>query len=210
LSLTFEIGDQNYDASARVFERSHLQGSTEQWFLEVPAALWLLERVAAGDISPVDTSALLRKATRWDSGCCAACDTATKSYPEALCRYEAMHDAWQREQERMTPQSHPYLVNKGRVHDWNCPHSDAPRSPGHPGHTLHAYATRHDAFSGDLTSMLAELQEGTLACRRATANDITEQLARRNPRARDPRCTRCSPELLGAWQSQTSDIPSTR
>lgn len=204
--MIFEVGDQTHESTIQVLESSGLRERTQRWYIELPTVLWLLDRVAAGDISATNVAALLRENMQWTSGCCSLCDAAADSYPDALRRHEEMRSNWQREQERMTPESHPYLLNRGRIHAWNCAHAGRASSPGHPGQTLHSYAKRYDFFSGDTTRMFTDLREETLVCRRATTDDILERLSRRNPQARDPRCKLCSPELPGAWRSETSDV----
>lgn len=200
--LAFEVASETLTGHACVTEWSGKQ----TWYLDAEVVRWLVGRISAGKATADEVAKLLERKLQWDSGCCWACDQAFRAYPEALRRYDEALGAWQAEQARMTPESHPYLLNRGRIHAWNCPRAGKPRPPRHPG-DLHRFAVFYDSLNRDLDRVLDELGEDTLICRRATVADISQRLARRNPHARDPRCKQCLPELPGAWSSETTDAP---
>ncbi|TWP54005.1 hypothetical protein FKR81_00050 [Lentzea tibetensis] len=176
-------------------------GATDQWLVDVPTVRWLLARVAAGDIGPIEATDILRQVAKWNTGCCYWCDLAAPSYPEALRRYQEMRAAWQREQDQMTAVTHPYLLDNGLVHTTDCTRCQPPREPGHPGCDLHAYTAWHSALQGDLDQIMAALREEARTTRRISTEELLQWLRQRNPAAADPRCPACAPRMPDEWNS---------
>ncbi|UOX90415.1 hypothetical protein MUY14_07260 [Amycolatopsis sp. FBCC-B4732] len=177
-----------------------------RWLIDTEAMQWLFDRVAAGEIDSAQAQEWMRSVTGWESGCCTYCDSAAPSHAEAVRRMDELIARWNREQETVTPESHPYLLNKSRIHAWNCSIVN-PIKPDNRLTTLHEYAIELDDW-GSIDAMLKRYWENWMTTRRITAANLAARLERRNPNARDPRCKRCSPPLPGAYLSEASDVQS--
>ncbi|TQM78162.1 hypothetical protein FHX81_0416 [Saccharothrix saharensis] len=201
--VELHIGPHRFPREMEVqaqWSRSH----DTQWLIEAEATQWLLDRVADGEIDAAQARDWMRTATSWTSGCCAYCDWAVDSHAEARQLMDDLISRWRHEQDAMTPDSHPYLLNKSLIHAWDCPTVSTANPVNHLT-TLHAYAIELDGC-GSIDRLLERHWESWTKTRRMTAADIAARLERRNPNARDPRCKRCSPPLPGAYLSQASDV----
>jgi hypothetical protein len=195
LSLTLDVGGHQCVTQVWALQTGRVADGTERWLLDASAVRWLLDRVADGEISPERAAELVHQVSRWNSGCCYWCDLAAPAYPEALRRHQDAHEQWQRQQRSITPGTHPYLLDNGTVHRWDCAAAPPARGPGHPGADLHAYAAWHGPLNGDLDRIMAELWEETRVSRRVTEAELERWLRSRNHHAGSPWCPRCSPEL---------------
>ncbi|MGH3973701.1 MAG: hypothetical protein ACRDS9_10305 [Pseudonocardiaceae bacterium] len=99
-SFSMEFNGHRIDDSVLMCLSS---GQTDQWLIDVPAVLWTLERIAAGDVDARTVQDRLRQATLWDSGCCGECDHAAPYYEEARSRYDAAARHWEHQQEQLDP-----------------------------------------------------------------------------------------------------------
>lgn len=89
------------------------------WLVEVPAVLWMLERLAAGGLTPAVARANLLGMTAWRSECCYGCDELPQDW---LHRQLAARQEWEGSHDAVTSETHPYLVNGAGtvVHRWDC------------------------------------------------------------------------------------------
>ncbi|GAB2834371.1 hypothetical protein [Lentzea nigeriaca] len=198
LSLSLEVGGHQYVTQVWALQTGEVADGTERWLLDSTAVRWLLDRVADGDISAERAAELVREVSRWNSDCCYWCDLATPAYPEVLRRHRDAYERWQRQQRSMTPETHPYLLDNGTVHRWDCAVAPPVRGPGHPGTDVHTYAAWHGPLNGDVDRIMAVLWEETRVSRRITEGELEQWLLQRNHHAGSPWCRRCSPEPPGA------------
>jgi hypothetical protein len=197
LSLTLEVGGHRCTTQVWALQTGQAADGAERWLFDSSAVRWLLDRVADGEISPERAVDLVHQVSRWNSGCCYWCDLAATTYPEALRRHRNALEQWQRQQRSITPETHPYLLDNGTVHRWNCSVAPPARGPGHPGADLHAYSAWHGPLNGDLDRIMAELWEETRTSRRVTEAELDQWLRLRNHHVGSPWCPQCSPELPG-------------
>jgi hypothetical protein len=174
------------------------------WLIDIEAVQWLFNRVSASELDFAEAQEWMRSVTGWESGCCTHCDSAAASHAEAMQRMDQLIGRWNREQEAVTPESHPYLLNKSLIHAWDCSIM-SPARPVNQLTTLHEYAIELDGWES-LDTILERRWESWTTTRRVTAAEIATRLERRNPNTRDPRCKRCSPPLPGAYLSEASDV----
>ncbi|MEU0885635.1 hypothetical protein ABZ345_44230 [Lentzea sp. NPDC005914] len=200
LSLTLDVGGHQCVTQVWALQTGQVADGTERWLLDASAVRWLLDRIADGEISPDRAAELVRQVSRWNSGCCYWCDLAAPVYPEALRHHQDAQERWQRQQRSITPVTHPYLLENGTAHRWDCPAAPPVRGPGHPGADLHAYAAWHGPLNGDLDRIMAALWEETRVIRRVTEAELERWLRSRNHHTGSPWCPRCSPEPSGQRQ----------
>src|SRR5690349_22928793 len=86
IPLSIQYGHHRRDMAQLTWESAG--SGTEQWSLDVPSVLWILERVAAGDVEASRVAEELRSATEPASGCCVDCDQVVAVFPGARRRFE--------------------------------------------------------------------------------------------------------------------------
>jgi hypothetical protein len=116
IPLRLELNGHQYDNT----EMTCLSGAgVERWSIDVPSVLWLLDRIAEGDVDASAARNLVHQATRWDSECCGACDRAAPYFGEAFSRHRAVVERWE-QQERLDEANYPYVENGGTIHRRSC------------------------------------------------------------------------------------------
>jgi len=206
MSSDLVIGAHRYPGDV-ILQAQYSRVDDQRWLVDVGSVRWLVDRVAAGDITGPDAQEWLRQATSWESGCCDLCDRATGTFADAQRRTRELFDRFDAEQRALTAESHPYLLNKTVAHAWDCRNASV-RRPGDYTTSLHLYAVQLDGM-GSLDHVLRRAWEPTTIARRLTADEMLAWLERRSRAARDPRCKRCSPPLPGAYRSEASGVEAT-
>lgn len=175
---------------------STLFGGKEHWSIDLPTVLWILERIAAGEVDVREMRDGLLQATKWDSACCSGCDLAMSHYPEARRRHEESLRQWKEEQQPLDPDNFPYLLNKGKIHTSSCRRPPRPAPPAFP-EDLHTFAVLFDGHSGDLEQVLDFLAEQASggACQ-ISSWKVVAMMARDGVAAVKSRlCGACKPRL---------------
>lgn len=73
LRYAFEFGGKRRDDATLTCTSS---GRSERWSVDLPSVLWMLDRVAAGDVDVLSVQEDLRQAVRWESGFAASTKTS--------------------------------------------------------------------------------------------------------------------------------------
>jgi hypothetical protein len=125
-TYSMEINGCRLDALLTCFA----SGRAEHWSIAIPDVALILDRIEAGEIDVPSVREELRRATSWDSGCCGECDDAAVHYDQARRRHAQIIKRWEDKQAQISPDDYPYLLNKRKIHRFDC--SCLPR----PGHRL--------------------------------------------------------------------------
>ena len=153
-------------------------GHAEDWSIDVPAVLWILDQLEAGDVDVPSAREELRRATSWDSGCCGECDAAAAHYDEARSRYEQIVQQWKEKQAPLSPDDYPYLLNKGKIHRFSCRYPPRPEPPQFP-ENLHEFAALFDGCGENLDSVFQFLDnQSPPSPRQASVADVRHMIAR--------------------------------
>lgn len=184
-------------------------GHTEHWSIDIPTVLWILERIAAGDVDARTAQDELRRATSWDSGCCGECDIAAPYYAEACRRHTDSVRRWTQEQGQLDSDQYPYLLNKGKIHRLGCQHPPRPAPAGFPD-DLHAFAVLFDGCGGDLGSVFEELdRRSSRGAQQIGVADVLSMMARDGVAAvKTKLCRTCKPPLPHLDPSATTLRPT--
>jgi hypothetical protein len=172
-------------------------GSADYWSIDVPTVLWILERVAAGHVDARIAQDELRRATRWDSGCCGECDVAAPHYAEARRLHEGAVRRWTEEQQRqLDPEDYPFLLNKGKIHTLRCERPPKPAPPEFP-EDLHAFAVQFDGNGGTLDSFFDALdRRSPRGAQQISVAEVLGMMARDGVATVTARlCRACRPSL---------------
>lgn len=193
-TYSMEVNGHRFDTLLTCFT----SGRTEYWSIEMPAVEWILDRLEAGAIDVPSARDELRRATSWDSGCCGECDDAATHYDEARSRHAQIVQQWMDKRAQLSPDDYPYLLNKGKIHRFDCrrlPRSAPPQFPGN----LHAFAVLFDGCSGNLDSVFRVLDDQSLSPQPASMADVSLMMAREGVPATESRlcgaCKPCLPDL---------------
>jgi len=199
--------------NGRHFDKSVLTclsaGHTEHWSIDILAALWILERIAAGDVDARTAQDELRRTTSWDSGCCGECDIAAPYYAEARHRYADSVRRWTQEQEQLDSDQYPYLLNNGKIHRLGCQRPPRPAPAGFPD-DLHAFAVLFDGSGGDLDSVFEGLdRRSSRGAQQIGVTDVLSMMAREGVAAvKTKLCRTCKPPLPDLDSSATTLRPA--
>lgn len=191
--LSMEFNGHRVDESVLTFLSG---GRTEYWSIDVPTVLWMLERIAEGDVDANTVRNQLHQATLWDSGCCAECDRASADYDDARTRYEAAVQRWKDQQAQFDAAEYPYILNKGKIHTRDCHHPSKPTPPRFP-ESLHEFAVLFDGYGENLDRVFEELdQRSSRGAQRLSVREVQTRIARDGVRAVKARlCRTCKPSL---------------
>ncbi|NDU73729.1 hypothetical protein GWI34_13920 [Actinomadura sp. DSM 109109] len=186
-----EFGGHRFDDSVLTCNNV---GGDEEWSIDLPAVMWILELIAAGEVDPRSVAQQLRTSVQRRSGCCGDCDVALPYYNEARVRYEEIRREWQRQQEELDPDEYSYVLNKGKIHTLSCRRPPAPSSVELPA-DLHAFSALFDACNRDLEAVFAELhRRSSSGARRIAAAYIWDYVARHGMTAVQAKlCRSCKP-----------------
>ncbi|MDQ3764452.1 MAG: endonuclease VII domain-containing protein [Actinomycetota bacterium] len=177
--------------------------------IDVSAVLWMLERIAAGDVDARTVQDWLRQATLWDSGCCGECDRAAPYYEEARSRYDAAARRWEREQEQLDPAVYPYILNKGKIHRLGCRYPPKPALAPFPT-DLHTFAGLFDGCGEDLDAVFEELDHRfSRSAQRIGVGEVLNMIVRSGVGAVEAKlCRTCRPLLPDLDPSATTLRPA--
>lgn len=179
-------------------DRLPVEPDREDWSVELPAVLWLLDQVQAGVATAQQARDLLVEATEPPGGCCWECEFLPGSEEEVWADCARYREQWLAWWNSVTAETHPYAVSQSSIHDWNCRHVTQPEPP--PVITSkHQYMLLEREVDPDVTNPY----------RRLTRDEARAWLAPYRNRSRPPRCKVCAPDLPEAWRDETSDVPST-
>lgn len=169
---------------------------TERWSIDLSAVLWLLDRIATGDIDARAVQDELRKAAKWESDCCAECDYAYPHFDEARTRYGAVIQRWEQEQAQLDPGDYPYILNQDKIHRLSCTRPPQPTPAPFP-EDLHSFSSLFDACKGSLDAVLEELgRQSSSGPQRLSLSDVSNKIARYGVAAvRTKLCRACKPTL---------------
>lgn len=167
-------------------------GRNENWSIDLPAVIWILERIATGNVDACTVQDQLRRATLWDSGCCDNCDRALPYHDEARSRYDADVQRWERQQ--LDPAEYPYILNKGKIHRLGCRYPPKPTLTQLP-EDLHAFAGLFDACGDDLDAVFDELdRRSSRGAQRISLDYVLNGIARHGVSAMKVKlCRACKP-----------------
>lgn len=174
-SLSIEFGEHSFgDAVLSCLSR----GSAEHWSIDLPAVMWMLERIAAGDVPPEVVLERLQQATQHESGCCAGCDLASPYFDQALQRYEEIAREWERKQGLLDQSRYRYVLNKGKIHTLDCRYPAKPTLARFP-QSLHEFGALFDACSYDLDAVFLELdRQSASKAQRIGMDRVLDDIAR--------------------------------
>lgn len=171
-------------------QRPAIEPDRDDWSIELPAVIWLMDLVRDGVVAAEYVRELLITMSSPPGGCCWACESLEETESDVIERCRRERDEWLVWWSSVTPRSHPYAVTGSSIHHWDCRTLGEPVPP--PVITSkHDYLKNRRAFS---------------PYRRDAFKRVTVEEAR-SWRLR--RCKICSPELPAAWRDGTSDVPST-
>jgi hypothetical protein len=191
----YVIGGPNHGPKAPDHERPVIEPDRDDWSIELPAVLWLMDRVRDGAITLEEARKELVEITAPPGGCCWACAGVEEPEDELLARCATEREQWLNWWNAVTSQTHPYAVSQSSIHRWDCRHVYDPTPPVIT--SKHQYAT-------------TGRPQPTMPNRRLTVDEARVWLAPYRTKPRPPRCKVCVPDLPDAWRDETSDVPSTR
>jgi hypothetical protein len=154
-SFSIEIDGHQFDNSMLTCLTN---GRDEYWSIDLPAVLWILERVATGDIEAIAARNYLQGATLRESGCCGSCDRAMPYYDEAHTLYNTIIQEWMQQQEKLDPHDYPYILNKGKIHKLSCRHPPKATLVPFP-EDLHAFGLIFEYCRENLNAVFEDLIE---------------------------------------------------
>ena len=178
-------------------ERPEITPDRDDWSVELPVVLWLLDEVSAGNLAPDQMRDLLVESTAPPGGCCWACEEIEQPEDELLAALAAEREQWIAWWNTVTGDTHPYAVSGSSIHSWDCRHVDQ-LSPPALFTSKHEYACR-DPYES----------HGPRGHQRLAVAEARAWLAPYRNRKNPPRCKTCAPALPDAWRDSTSDVPST-
>lgn len=190
-----ECGVHRFEGTVLTCE-SGLGTGSESWSVDVPTVLWMLERVAEGEVDAEVARDQLRQATSWDSGCCRACDRASNHYDDARSWHEEAVHQWQDQQARFDTEEYPYILTNAKIHARECHHPGRPTPPRFP-ETLHEFALLFELCGESLDRVFDELEHAASGgAQWLSGLEVQARLARDGVRAVKARlCRTCKPSL---------------
>jgi hypothetical protein len=192
-SFHIEINGHRYDNSTLT---SLTSGRVEYWQIDIPSVLWILERIAAGDIDARVARKYLLDATTRESGCCESCDRAMSHYDEAREIYHSIAREWTESHERLDPDDFPYILNKGKIHTLTCRHP--PKASLRPfPEDLHTFGIMFEYHNENLEAFFEDLiQQSSRNPRRVGLDYVREIMIWRGTAAAQAKmCGSCKPPL---------------
>ncbi len=173
-------------------ERPTIEPNRDDWSVELPVVLWLLDAVCRGDLTAENVRGYLIECSSPPGGCCWSCEAIRDTEEVVVAQCARARDEWFATWNAPTPESHPYAATGSSLHAWDCRTLPEPVPP--PIITSkHAYVRyRYDYEHGDGRRD---------PYRRLTIDEAKRWTARR--------CKICAPALPGAWRDETSDVRST-
>lgn len=191
--LSMEFNGHRFDESVLMCLSG---GPTEYWSIDVPTVLWMLERIAEGDVDANTVRNQLRQVTLWDSGCCGECDRASEHYDDARAWHEDVVQQWKGQQAQFDPAGYPYILTKGKIHARECHHPGRPTPPRFP-ESLHEFAMLFDLCGGNMDRVFEELEhEASGGAQWLSVREVQTRIARDGVRAVKARlCRTCKPSL---------------
>ncbi len=203
-AVTMEVGAYRHAA-----ELACVTGAkTESWYVEVGAMLSMLQRAVDGEVDAGAIRDELRRAISPPSGCCSDCDAAARHYPVARRRHAERIRQWDQEQQLLSGEDR-YLMNKGKIHRWDCKRPPQPAPPRFPA-DLHAFAVLFSHYDESLDSVFQALDsQPSRNTRRVSQADIFAMTVRDGPSAiRKKLCRICRPQLPALTPSDLLAQPS--
>ncbi|WP_339153626.1 endonuclease domain-containing protein [Actinomadura luteofluorescens] len=181
----------------------------ERWSIDLPAVLWFLERIDAGDVEARTVARALRQAVRRESGCCSDCDLAMPYFDEARRRHEENVQAWERQQEQIDLEKFPYILNKGKIHTVSCRYPPQPSLEKLPG-GLHEFSGLFRACNHKLDAVFAELdRRSSSRAQRINEVYVQDYIARHGVAAMKAKlCRSCKPALPAAGPAEEALRPA--
>jgi hypothetical protein len=193
----YVLGGPDSGMQAPSHARPEVVPDRDDWSVELPVVLWLLDEVSAGTLTPDRMRELLVECTSPPSGCCWACEDIETPEAELLAALAAKRDQWIAWWNTVTGDTHPYAVSASPIHSWDCRHVDHPSPPP-------AFTSKHEYAHRDRHEDHARRGH-----KRLTVDEARAWIAPYHKRKYLLRCKVCAPALPDAWRDSTSDVPST-
>lgn len=180
------------------YQRPSLEPDRDEWSVELPGVLWLMDKVSDGTLSIGQARELLVDCTSPAGGCCWDCEQIQMPEADLLAYCKRERDQWLTWWNAVTGESHPYAVSRSSIHRWDCRYVIQPEPPTVIT-SKHQYMLLGNRLDPEVTNPY----------RRLTTDEARKWLVPYRGHSRPPRCKACVPALPDAWRDTTSDVPST-
>lgn len=185
------LGGPEHGTHQPTHERPSIEPPRDDWSIEMPVMLWLLDMIRQGAVTAEQVREDLIECSSPPGGCCWGCEEFQEPEEVIIARCAQDRERWFAAWNTPTAESHPYAAMSS-LHSWNC--RILPELVPPPiitsKHEYVRYRYHRDYAGG----------------RRDPYRRLTTDEAKR---WRGRRCKICSPVLPGAWRDETSDVPST-